>query len=267
MTDPVTDNEGNSYERSAIEEWLGRHRTSPITRAPLEIADLRPNRALKSLIEAELARGTDLNGVRGPPLDEAKWAQDKAEAEMEDIEWGLQLEVHSTLPGPTKEEVLAESKDGEGKEGESKDGEGKVDGEEEVNEVYALVRAVSVDSKHRLPMDVVLCVDCSGSMGCEASVPGVESNSLTIMDIVTHAVRTIIEVLGPQDRLSIVSYSNTAEVRSCFTLGFKIIYTLSLHFLLCVTRHSHWSWSFPLTTLSAYLDIRHEMTFTQVLIL
>ena len=30
MTDPVTDPAGNSYERSAIENWLKQHSTSPI---------------------------------------------------------------------------------------------------------------------------------------------------------------------------------------------------------------------------------------------
>jgi hypothetical protein len=30
MTDPVIDPDGNSYERSAIENWLKEHSTSPI---------------------------------------------------------------------------------------------------------------------------------------------------------------------------------------------------------------------------------------------
>ena len=31
MTDPVVDPEGNSYERTAIEEWLARNPTSPVS--------------------------------------------------------------------------------------------------------------------------------------------------------------------------------------------------------------------------------------------
>ena len=50
MTDPVVDPEGNSYERSAIVEWLSRKQESPITRSPLGVAELIPNRALKALI-------------------------------------------------------------------------------------------------------------------------------------------------------------------------------------------------------------------------
>ena len=30
MTDPVIDRDGNSYERSAIENWVRQHGTSPI---------------------------------------------------------------------------------------------------------------------------------------------------------------------------------------------------------------------------------------------
>ena len=33
---------GHHFERSAVEEWLRAHRTCPITRAPLEAADLLP---------------------------------------------------------------------------------------------------------------------------------------------------------------------------------------------------------------------------------
>jgi hypothetical protein len=35
MVDPVTDREGNSYEHVAIEDWIQRQQTSPITRKPL----------------------------------------------------------------------------------------------------------------------------------------------------------------------------------------------------------------------------------------
>jgi Mg-chelatase subunit ChlD len=52
MTDPVSDNDGISYERNAILEWLSRgNTTSPVSRRPLSPADLRPNLALRALIE------------------------------------------------------------------------------------------------------------------------------------------------------------------------------------------------------------------------
>ena len=52
MKEPVTDKEGNSYEKTQIEEWLKHKQTSPITRNPLYIIDLSPNIALKRSIES-----------------------------------------------------------------------------------------------------------------------------------------------------------------------------------------------------------------------
>ena len=70
MTDPVIDPEGNSYERAAIEEWLGRSATSPVTRAPLAWHQLAPNRALKDAIERALAdhRRHSAQQAAAPPV-------------------------------------------------------------------------------------------------------------------------------------------------------------------------------------------------------
>ena len=38
-----------------------------------------------------------------------------------------------------------------------------------------------------------------------------ESNGLSVLDIVKHAVRTTVEVLGDRDRLALVKYSDNAE--------------------------------------------------------
>ena len=57
MIDPVIDPDGNSYERAAIVDWLGRERTSPVTRASLAPSQLKPNRALKEAIEEYKSNG------------------------------------------------------------------------------------------------------------------------------------------------------------------------------------------------------------------
>ena len=51
MTDPVLGSDGHTYERSAITEWLTHHQTSPITRETMTIANLKPNYALKAMID------------------------------------------------------------------------------------------------------------------------------------------------------------------------------------------------------------------------
>jgi len=52
MTDPVTDRDGNTYDRAAIMQWLATNSTSPITRRPMTAADLVPNRIVRELLEA-----------------------------------------------------------------------------------------------------------------------------------------------------------------------------------------------------------------------
>jgi hypothetical protein len=50
MREPVIDYEGNTYEKSAILNWLQINNTSPITRNPLRADQLVPNRALLDYI-------------------------------------------------------------------------------------------------------------------------------------------------------------------------------------------------------------------------
>lgn len=52
MLDPVTDRDGITYEKAAIEAWLLTSHTSPVTRKPLTAEQLVPNRALKDAINA-----------------------------------------------------------------------------------------------------------------------------------------------------------------------------------------------------------------------
>ena len=51
MNDPVIASDGQTYERSAITEWLSSHNTSPMTREPMSVTSLQPNSTLKRLIQ------------------------------------------------------------------------------------------------------------------------------------------------------------------------------------------------------------------------
>lgn len=55
MADPVTDREGNSYERDAILKWLKKRSESPLTRTPLFKKDLQDNGPLRDEINRFLA--------------------------------------------------------------------------------------------------------------------------------------------------------------------------------------------------------------------
>jgi U-box domain len=57
LVDPVLcTGDGQTYERSAITQWLAASDTSPVTGQPLTSREVLPNHALRSIIQAEQAR-------------------------------------------------------------------------------------------------------------------------------------------------------------------------------------------------------------------
>ncbi|CAE8740655.1 unnamed protein product, partial [Polarella glacialis] len=67
----------------------------------------------------------------------------------------------------------------------------------------------------RTPSDICCVIDVSWSMTMEASVKAAsgttESNGLSMLDIAKHAVRTVISILGPEDRLCLVQFSRESS--------------------------------------------------------
>ena len=55
MKDPVMDTEGNTYDRDAIENWLKKNSTSPLTRSSLSSSQLVSNKYLKEAIFSYLS--------------------------------------------------------------------------------------------------------------------------------------------------------------------------------------------------------------------
>eukprot|EP01006_Ploeotia_vitrea_P027334 TRINITY_DN60179_c0_g1_i1.p1 TRINITY_DN60179_c0_g1~~TRINITY_DN60179_c0_g1_i1.p1 ORF type:complete len:420 (+),score=56.29 TRINITY_DN60179_c0_g1_i1:40-1299(+) len=51
MRDPVMTPQGINFERETIQQWLEKHKECPMTREPLTVAQLFPNRSLKEEIE------------------------------------------------------------------------------------------------------------------------------------------------------------------------------------------------------------------------
>ncbi|KAK2058676.1 von Willebrand factor type A domain-containing protein [Colletotrichum caudatum] len=68
-----------------------------------------------------------------------------------------------------------------------------------------------------VPCDIVLVIDVSGSMGSNAPVPAnpgeeAENYGLSVLDLVKHAARTVLETLDDGDRLGIVTFASKAKV-------------------------------------------------------
>ena len=71
--DPVRAKDGRVYEREAIVRWISQHGTSPFTRQPLQLNDLRPDERLKSLARARRGSTVSYNShneqVTLPPME------------------------------------------------------------------------------------------------------------------------------------------------------------------------------------------------------
>lgn len=183
MTDPVMDPEGNTYDRSAIEEWLRMREQSPITRAELRIDQLVPNRALKAAIDDERNSLPAMHPSAAPMDINVGFVAPEARATAE-----LSLELTSVAA----EKVLTELSPGEKR--------------------LVMASVVAPASLGRTPVDIIMCIDVSGSMGMNASAEGVESSGLNMLDIVKHAVKTVITTMNDNDRISIVTYSSAATL-------------------------------------------------------
>jgi Mg-chelatase subunit ChlD len=67
----------------------------------------------------------------------------------------------------------------------------------------------------RAPCDICCVVDTSGSMSTEVEIQGAndkEKFGLSQLDLVKHALKTIVHSLTRNDRLSIVSFANSASI-------------------------------------------------------
>lgn len=202
MHDPVMDKEGNSYEKLAIEEWLRtNHHTSPITRNPLIESDLTPNRALKDAIETFIREGNYGDD----------WTTITSEAaNLQDLQ-----ETNGT--GTGERAVASTLLSSVRSEDEPVEINCKLMHDLESGDF--LVSVIPPTGRTRLPVDLVCVIDISGSMDSYADIKKrdeenneiVERTGLTMLDVVKHALRTIIASLDENDRLGLVTFSSAAR--------------------------------------------------------
>lgn len=187
MKDPVMDPEGNTYERTAIEEWLTKQQVSPITRSELQISDLVPNRALRDVIEEFTRTYSD-----AIIIDERI-----KELDMRHIDNNISLDAHITeIKG--EKYVSIDMISPEFTVPKNQDGTPYVSG-----------------------IDYLLIIDKSGSMGAWAPTKdgdgNLEDSEYSVMDIVIHSVKTIIASCNDNDRICIVTYDVDSYINMNFT--------------------------------------------------
>jgi len=167
MSEPYVDNEGNSYEEVAIKQWLMNNNTSPITRSPLRVSDLKLNRSLREAIQAFLNPGN----------------------------------VNVQVEPNVKVDFTVE--------------ENPIEIKTSRNNNIVTVSVNPIDGKVEVPNELVIVIDVSGSMNAAAYVEQDKRQvdvGFTILDITKHAIKTVIESLNNNDKISIVTFSDTAKV-------------------------------------------------------
>jgi hypothetical protein len=186
------------YEREAIQAWLQTNATSPVTRNPLRVTQLVPNRALREMI-ASHPSGTGGGSSGGGGGGGGGGSGGGGGGGAASAGGGGSASPSSADPLTLKVTWSPES-----------------DGSD-TSVVCAAVLAADSD-RERAPVDVVCVVDVSGSMGSAALLGGAdggasEAHGLSLLDVVKHAAKTVIHVLKPSDKLGVVAFSTDATVK------------------------------------------------------
>lgn len=184
----MIDPEGNTYEKSAILQWLNNNNTSPITRTNLLPYQLHVNRALKDAITEFLQRNNII--IDG----------DQQHITIQPVEITITQFDDSDKVSITTESYKNDSS---------------------LNETYLGINLNIVDGTEPVPVDIVVVMDISGSMCSAATVEqgGQQIDvGFSVLDITKHAIKTVIESMDSNDRISIVTYSNNAKVISTMTV-------------------------------------------------
>ena len=186
MKDPVIGSDGHTYERSAIEQWLRQEGTSPITRQTMNRTDLTTNIALRDTIESMMRLHPELeleisNIQSSRQSDRQSSAQSSAQS-------------HLNSATVIKPKIIF-----------------NIDTDNNVS-----ISIKTLDILERCGADLVFVVDVSGSMGSEATSKSHNGTSqeygLTILQVVIHALETIVNILGDNDRASLVVFDTNASL-------------------------------------------------------
>ena len=176
MNDPVIAQDGHSYERDNIEQWLSQHNTSPLTNQV--IGDrLIPNWNLKKEIEEYVQKSGNETFRKSTQMMQASQQSNGTSIGKNTVEYQV---VPISLNGET----------------------------------YLMINFKQVLFEEN-PIDLVCAVDISTSMSWEAdNNPDVEADKYSRMDLVKHALTTLVKSLPSNYRFSLVVFSSDARVET-----------------------------------------------------
>ena len=157
LVDPVIAKDGYTYSRKEIEKWINVKGTSPITRIPLNLNDLIPNRALSDEIE-------------------------KLSEEMRNkINQVVKLNKKTDNYQSVEKQILKLN---------------YFENEIKSNKIDYILEIINNNKKkERKGLDVVIVKDVSGSMGCNLNDNSTDDGNIARIDLTKHALKSVIRVL------------------------------------------------------------------------
>ncbi len=188
--DPVIASDGHTYERTAILNHISRGQLSPFDGSVLEDRFF-PNVMMKQKAHEWTSQQSGVRGASSSssPLQPAAAASAAPPFAFPQQSSGPELPVSLTVS-------MMQHADSR-------------------NTFDVNVGIDYIGSEARLPCVCICILDVSGSMGLEASLadPGSgERDGLTRMDLVKHATKAVINMLGDNDHIAIVSYNHAARL-------------------------------------------------------
>mgnify|MGYP001206226170 CR=1 FL=1 len=91
----------------------------------------------------------------------------------------------------------------------------KINVNSHVKDKYLFINFDVPNMDKRQPVDIVLCLDVSGSMGADAPIKGGDgvsvSHGISVLSLTIAAAKTILKTLNEKDNISIITYSTEAN--------------------------------------------------------
>ena len=175
MIDPVQGNDGHTYERAAIIEWLSRNPISPQTRAPMTANDLKVNASIRFLCDKYHAGafGSITIDRREPPKISSDTIKLLHKESINSDHSRIMLSFNVD-PDTFPQEVEYLPHD----------------------VVLVIDRSGSMNAK----------VEAKDEDGNQLE------NGFSVQDIVNHAARTVVKTLDKDSRLAVIAFDNYIEV-------------------------------------------------------
>uniref|UniRef100_A0A6C0HLP4 VWFA domain-containing protein n=1 Tax=viral metagenome TaxID=1070528 RepID=A0A6C0HLP4_9ZZZZ len=183
MSDPVITADGQTYERSAIEEWLSGHFTSPLSGARLTNNSLTPNITLKRIIRDYLAQQNPVatTVVAAAPIQHIA-------APIQQIAAPIAVAGYVPPKLITKCEIVQQ--------------EGS-----ETRYLMANFAIANGDSNSRKPAFMIFVLDISGSMNSSAPAGKSEQTNITRLTLAIHSILVAIQALSANDMFAIITFN------------------------------------------------------------